>query len=185
MPILLEAPRSPCDPHGTSTLKASERIRPTLTGYDYAAQDPINEYDLDGTFSCAGACVPGPTILADPLSSSGPTLLITSIGPRGPTIIADPIPTRGPTILITTIGPRGPTILPDPIAERRPTILNDKHIDIPVGNWNVRIGIHGPHHEFPVIGKAPHIQVNVWKPAFQEAGENQSGFQFLGRSDER
>jgi hypothetical protein len=46
---LLEAARpSPGDAFATNTLPSSERIRTTLNFYDYAGQDPINNYDLDG-----------------------------------------------------------------------------------------------------------------------------------------
>jgi hypothetical protein len=52
---VLEATRS-SDPLATSTLTPSERIRTALNQYDYAGQDPINGYDLDGNicWHCVG-----------------------------------------------------------------------------------------------------------------------------------
>jgi hypothetical protein len=43
------------DAFATSTLPSPERIRTTLNFYDYAGQDPINGYDLDGL--CGLVCV--------------------------------------------------------------------------------------------------------------------------------
>jgi hypothetical protein len=46
---VLEASQRPNEPWATTTLRASERIRPASINYDYAGQDPINNYDLAGT----------------------------------------------------------------------------------------------------------------------------------------
>ena len=48
MASVLEAPQRPTEPWATTTLRASERIRPASINYDYAGQDPINNYDLSG-----------------------------------------------------------------------------------------------------------------------------------------
>ena len=46
---LLEGARpSVGDAFATSTLSTDERVRTTLNFYDYAGQDPINAYDLNG-----------------------------------------------------------------------------------------------------------------------------------------
>jgi len=154
---------------------------PYEASYAYAGDNPINNYDPDGNFSCQGSCIKGPTILADPIRDRGPSLLITTITSRGPSILADPVPVRGPTIRITTIGSRGTTILADPIADRGSSLRNNRSIDIPIGDWNVRIGIHGPHHRFPVIGRATHIQVNVFKPGVRGSGRRPIRIPIPGR----
>jgi len=56
---VLDAQRLSDDVFTTSTLATAERIRTTLTFYDYAGKDPINGYDLDGTFPGSGTTQEG------------------------------------------------------------------------------------------------------------------------------
>lgn len=69
------------------------------------------------------------------------------------------------------LGHLAQTILIDPIPGKRPTILYGRgYVDVRTGGRVIRVGIHGPHHPFLVIGKAPHIQVNIWKPGVPGSG---------------
>ena len=32
----------------------------------------------------------------------------------------------------------------------------------------LKVALHGPHHDFPPLGRLPHIQVNVWQQGVQD-----------------
>ena len=36
--------------------------------------------------------------------------------------------------------------------------------------WTSKIALHEAHHAFPIIGKAAHIQVNVWRIGVEDSG---------------
>jgi hypothetical protein len=39
-----------------------------------------------------------------------------------------------------------------------------------LAGWTSRVAVHGAHHSFPVIGRAAHVQVNMWKIGAKGSG---------------
>jgi RHS repeat-associated protein len=150
-----------------------------LNAYDYAGQDPVNGYDLDGNICWSPSCV-AKTALGSSIVRGvaiGAVVGVTCIGSAG----------IGCAVAVGALAGGGLALLNQAANGRNQSLLSyakagssGAALGIVEGlavnrarqaaNITGRWAVHGPHHTFPLVGRASHVQLNVWRPGVRGSG---------------
>jgi RHS repeat-associated protein len=160
---LIEMGARPYDPTLGRFLTTDPIQGGSCNTYDYTCQDPINNHDLDGL----SVVVPFPAF-KEGYTSAGPF--------NGLQINTGTVGVPGGTLQINT----DRRFFPDSAAQihtgldrtPRDTILRRDifRVVVPLGSWRIKVALGNAHHRFRLVGKQPHLQVNIWKAGVKGSG---------------
>jgi len=151
----------------------------SLNAYDYAAQDPINGYDLDGercwSPSCIaraalnssivrGVAVGGVVGLACIGSAGVGCAVAVGIGAGAGFALANHA-VNSKDQSFSSYAKSGGTGALSGLFEGLGVNKARQAANI-TGRW----AIHAPHHSFPIIGRARHVQLNIWRAGVRGSG---------------